>query len=536
MLSLYAKSGCVDDLQGTFDRMPSRDSVSYNTVISGLAGRGCASKALSAFVKMQREGVVPTGYTVVSVVNACTQLLDLRRGKQIHGRIIVRDFGGNPFISNALTDMYAKCGEIAVARWLFDRMTNKNLVSWNSMISGYTQNGKEEEALMLFKEMTLANVKPDTHTISSVVSCCSKLASLNHGQVVHGKAFVMGVDDDLLVSSALVDMYCKCGLTRDASSLFTMISARNVVSWNSMIGGYAQNGQDSDALALFESMLVEEEFKPDHITFVSVLSACNHAGLVEEGKRYFGSMSGIHGLSPTLDHYACMVNLLGRSGSIDEAVELISSMPHKPDSLIWSSLLNVCATKRNIKYGEMAARKLFALDPLNAGPYILLSNMYASDGRWKDVAALRSLMKTNNVKKFAAYSWVDINNEVHKFVANDRIHVDSIAIYKELDDLIKKVQEVGYKPSTNLVLHDVGEQEKLESISYHSEKLALAFMLMKRPHESMPVRILKNLRVCGDCHAFMKFSSKVTGRTIVLRDSNRFHHFVGGKCSCNDHW
>ncbi|CAI0628708.1 unnamed protein product [Linum tenue] len=283
-------------------------------------------------------------------------------------------------------------------------------------------------------------------------------------------------------------------------------------------------------------MLVEEEFKPDHITFVSVLSACNHAGLVEEGKRYFGSMSGIHGLSPTLDHYACMVNLLGRSGSIDEAVELISSMPHKPDSLIWSSLLNVCATKRNIKYGEMAARKLFALDPLNAGPYILLSNMYASDGRWKDVAALRSLMKTNNVKKFAAYSWVDINNEVHKFVANDRIHVDSIAIYKELDDLIKKVQEVGYKPSTNLVLHDVGEQEKLESISYHSEKLALAFMLMKRPHESMPVRILKNLRVCGDCHAFMKFSSKVTGRTIVLRDSNRFHHFVGGKCSCNDHW
>ncbi|CAL1414324.1 unnamed protein product [Linum trigynum] len=602
MLSLYAKSGCVDDLQGTFDRMPSRDSVSYNTVISGLAGRGCASKALSAFVKMQREGVVPTGYTVVSVVNACTQLLDLRRGKQIHGRIIVRGFGGNPFISNALTDMYAKCGEIAVARWLFDRMTNKNLVSWNSMISGYlkngqadkcielvgemelsglkpdqvtlsniltayfrngcleqagklfrkisekdkvcwttmivgyTQNGKEEEALMLFKEMTLANVKPDTHTISSVVSCCSKLASLNHGQVVHGKAFVVGVDDDLLVSSALVDMYCKCGVTRDASSLFTMMSARNVVSWNSMICGYAQNGQDSDALALFEIMLVEKELKPDHITFVSVLSACIHAGLVEEGKRYFGSMSGIHGLSPTLDHYACMVNLLGRSGSIDEAVELISSMPHKPDSLIWSSLLNVCATKGNIKYGEMAARKLFELDPLNAGPYILLSNMYASDGRWKDVAALRSLMKTNNVKKFAAYSWVDINNEVHKFVANDRSHVDSIAIYEELNDLIKKVQEVGYKPNTNLVLHDVGEQEKLESISYHSEKLALAFMLMKRPHEAMPVRILKNLRVCGDCHAFMKFASKVTGRTIVLRDSNRFHHFVGGKCSCNDHW
>ncbi|CAN1310926.1 Pentatricopeptide repeat-containing protein At1g09410, mitochondrial [Linum perenne] len=601
MLSLYAKSGSVEDLQGVFDRMGFRDSVSYNTVISGLAGCGCASKALSMFVRMQEERAEATGYTLVSVVNACTQLLDLRRGKQVHGKIIVRDYAGNPFIWNALTDMYAKCGEILAARWLFDRMTNKNLVSWNSMISGYLKNGqpdkcidlvremessglkpdqvtlssiltayfqrgcfdqadevfrmigekdkvcwttmivgyaqnrKEEEALTLFNEMMLANVEPDTHTISSVVSCCAKLASLSHGQVVHGKAFLMGVDGDLLVSSALLDMYCKCGVTKDAWLVFTTMPTRNVVSWNSMIGGYAQNGQDSEALDLFESLLLEN-LKPDSITFVSVLSACNHGGLVEEGKRYFRSITELHGLSPTLDHYACMINLLGCSGSIDEAVDLIASMPHEPDSLIWSSLLNVCAMKSEIKYGEMAARKLFELDPLNAGPYILLSNMYAAHGRWNDVAALRSLMKTNNVKKFAAYSWIDINNKVHKFTADDRSHVDSKAIYEELNNLIKKLQEVGYKPNTDLVLHDVGEQEKCESISYHSEKLALAFSLMKKPGEAMPIRILKNIRVCGDCHTFMKLASEVTGRTIVLRDSNRFHHFVAGKCSCKDHW
>ncbi|CAN0901494.1 Pentatricopeptide repeat-containing protein At2g13600 [Linum grandiflorum] len=551
MLSLYAKSGSVEDLQAVFDRMPFRDSVSYNTVISGLAGCGCPSKALSTFVRMQEHRAVATAYTLVSVLNACTQLLDLRRGKQIHGRIIIRNFGGNPFILNALTDMYAKCREILAARWLFDRMANKNLVSWNSIISGYLKNGqpgkcidlvhemelsglkpdqvtlssilsaylksgcfdqaekvfrmigekdkvcwttmivgyahnrKEEEALTLFNEMMLANVEPDTHTISSVVSCCAKLASLSHGQVVHGMAFLMGVDDDLLVSSALLDMYCKCGVTKDAWLIFTTMPTRNVVSWNSMIGGYAQNGQDSEALALFDSMLLEN-LKPDNITFVSVLSACNHAGLVEEGKRYFGSITEVHGLSPTLDHYACMINLLGCWGSIDEAVGLITSMPHEPNSLIWSSLLNVCATKSDIKYGEMAARKLFELDPLNAAPYVLLSNMYAAHGIWKEVAALRSLMKTNNVKKFAAYSWIDINNEVHKFVADDRSHVDSKAIYEELNNLIKKLQEFGYKPNTGLVLHDVGEQEKCESISYHSEKLALAFALMKKPHEAMP--------------------------------------------------
>ncbi|CAI0628703.1 unnamed protein product [Linum tenue] len=297
---------------------------------------------------------------------------------------------------------------------------------------------------------------------------------------------------------------------------------------------------DADQAKRLQSHMDAYSYRPaDSFIHNRLLHLYAKSGQIPSARQLFDKM-------PHRDIFSwnAMLSLYAKSGCVDDLQGTFDRMPSR-DSVSYNTVISGLAgrgcaskalSKRNIKYGEMAARKLFALDPLNAGPYILLSNMYASDGRWKDVAALRSLMKTNNVKKFAAYSWVDINNEVHKFVANDRIHVDSIAIYKELDDLIKKVQEVGYKPSTNLVLHDVGEQEKLESISYHSEKLALAFMLMKRPHESMPVRILKNLRVCGDCHAFMKFSSKVTGRTIVLRDSNRFHHFVGGKCSCNDHW
>ncbi|XP_022732334.1 pentatricopeptide repeat-containing protein At2g22070-like [Durio zibethinus] len=601
MLSAYAKSGSIENLRALFDQMPFRDSVSYNTVIAGLAGSGFSSNALEVFLRMNREGFVSTDYTHVSVLNACSRLLDLRKGKQIHGRILVGSLGRNVFVWNALTDMYAKCGEIDRARWLFYRMSNKNVVSWNSLISGYlkngqpekciylfqemqvgglkpdevtvsnvlgayfqsglideaskvfsmiknkdkvawttmivgyAQNGREEGALNLFSKMLLEGVNPDSFTISSVVSSCAKLASLCHGQVVHGKAILSGVDDDLLVSSALVDMYCKCGITKDAWVVFDTMPSRNIVSWNAMIRGYAQNGQDLEALALYEKML-QENLKPDSITFVAVLSACNHAGLIKEGRRYFDSISKQHALVPTLDQYACMINLLGRSGCMREAVDLIKNMPHEPNSLIWSTLLSVCAMKGDIEHGEMAAKCLFELDPLNAGPYIMLSNMYATCGRWEDVASVRSLMKSKNVKKFAAYSWIEIDNEVHKFVAEDRTHPLTEIIYEELSRLIKKLQEAGFMPDTKLVLHNVVEEEKFASICYHSEKLALAFGLIKKPHATTPIRIMKNIRVCGDCHMFMKLVSKIIGRPIILRDSNRFHHFVGGSCSCKDYW
>ncbi|XP_041007280.1 pentatricopeptide repeat-containing protein At4g02750-like [Juglans microcarpa x Juglans regia] len=601
MLSAYAKTGSVEDMRATFDQMHFRDSVSYNTMIAGFAGNECSSEALEVFVSMQKEGFKPTEYTHVSALHACSQLLDLRRGKQIHGRVLVANLSGNVFIWNALTDMYAKCSDIDRARWLFDRMLNKNVVSWNSIISGYVknrhpekcielfcemkslgmkpdqvtvsnvlgayfqcgyvdeasriftqieekdkicwttmivgnaQNGREEDALMFFSSMLLANIRPDSFTISSVVSSCAKLASLYHGLAVHGKAVHIGVEHDLLVSSALVDMYCKCGVTADAWMVFKMMPTWNVVSWNAMIGGYAQNGQDLEALALYEKML-QENFKPDNVTFVGVLSACIHARLTEKGQDYFDSISRQHGMTPTLDHYACMINLLGRTGYINKAVDLIEGMPQEPNCLIWSTILSVSAIGHDVKHAEMAAKHLFELDPLNAGPYIMLSNLYATCGRWKDVASMRSLMKHKNIKKYAAYSWIEIDNKVHKFVSEDRTHPETEQIYEELNSLIRKLQKAGFTADTNLVLHDVGEKEKYESISYHSEKLALAYWLIQKPHGETPIRIIKNVRVCGDCHVFMKFVSKIIGRPIILRDSNRFHHFIGGKCSCKDNW
>ncbi|XWS17317.1 hypothetical protein CRYUN_Cryun33cG0056900 [Craigia yunnanensis] len=463
ILSAYAKSGSSENLRTVFDQMPFRDSVSYNTVIAGLAGSGFSNKALEVFVRMNGEGFEPTEYTHVSVLNACSRLFDLREGKGIHGRILVGDLGRNVFVWNALTDMYAKGGKIDRARWLFDRMSNKNVVSWNSLISGYLKKGQPEKCIDLFQEMQIGALKPAEVTVSNVLGAyfqsgliheANKVFSMikNKDKVVHGKAILLGVDDDLLVSSALVDM------------------------------GYTHNGQDLEALALYEKML-QENFKPDSITFVAVLSACNHAGLIEEGRRYFDSISKQLTLIPNLDHHACMINLLGRSG-----------------------------------------------------PYIMLSNMYATCGRWEDMASVRSLMKSKNVKKFAAYSWIEIDNDVYKFVAEDRTLPETEIIYEELGKLIKKLQEADFMPDTKLVLHDVVQEEKFASICYHSEKLALAFGLMKKPHATTPIGIMNNIRVCGDCHVFIKFVSKIIGRPIILRDSNRFHHFIGGSCSCKDYW
>nr|XP_043612370.1 pentatricopeptide repeat-containing protein At3g62890-like [Erigeron canadensis] len=603
MLKAYSKTGSVDDLHGFFNKIPRKDSVSYNTMIAGLGSRGMEFEALDLFVRMLKNGVEVTGFSYASVLNACSRVLDLGFGKQVHGKVMVCGLVcSNGFVCNALMNLYAKCGEIDAARCLFDGMCDKNdVVSWNLMISGYmkkelpeeclklfrvmklsglkpdnvtvsivlgaffqtgsideavklfedvkekdvvswtamivghVQNGKEEGALVLFNEMLMENVQPDKFTISSIVSCCARLASLCNAQGIHGKSVHMGVDDDTLVSSALVDMYSKCGEPVEARKVFDRIHSKTVVSWNSMILGLAQNGKDVEALRLYEEMLMDD-IKPDSITFVGVLSACIHEGLTERGEQYFHSMTKEYGILPTADHYACLINLLGRSNCIEKAVEIINGMPDRPNSLIWSTLLSVCKLKGDTEHAEMAAKHLFNLEPSNAEPYITLSNMYAANGRWKDVEIMRSLMNRKNIKKFAAFSWVEVDGKVYKFVSEDRSHPEREAIYHELNRLVRKVFTAGYSPNKDLVLHDVGDDEKFQSICLHSEKLALVYGLMRKREGRQPVRIIKNIRVCSDCHLFMKFISRIIGRTIILRDSKRFHHFVEGSCSCKDFW
>eukprot|EP01018_Ginkgo_biloba_P007178 Gb_33575 [translate_table: standard] len=596
----YTKQGCIEDARHLFDEMPERDGVSWNSLIAGYARHGHCEEALKLFIEMQRLSTQSTQFTFVSVLSACTGLLDLQQGKQIHSHVTRIGFESNVYLWNALLGMYAKCGSIEDARQVFDRIPERNVVSWNAMIAGYVQNGQGKEALVLFCQMQQAGLKPDHVTLASVLSACIKcgevcearhvfdemterddvswtvmiagyaqngygeealklfgqmlfadiqpdeftyasilracasLATLECSQGVHAHIIRSGFEANVFVGSALVDMYAKCGSIENAGQVFNKMPARNVVSWNAMITGYAQNGCSKKAIQLFEQML-QADMKPDHITFVGVIAACSHAGLVEEGWRYFHSMSQDYGITPGADHYACMIDLLSRSGCLDEAEGLINNMPIEPDSIMWATLLSACRIYGNIELGKRAAEYLIELEPQNAGPYVMLSNLCAAAGRWDDVAMVRKLMKDRGVKKKPGYSWIQVSSKVHVFVAEDRSHAQTEKIYAVLGRLAEQMKEAGYVRDTNFVLHDVEEQQKEHSICYHSEKLALAFGLINT-HSGTPIRIIKNLRVCGDCHTAIKFISQIVGREIIVRDSNLFHYFKDGICSCMDYW
>jgi len=435
---------------------------------------------------------------------------------------------------NAMISCYVCRGKLDDARRMFDRMPNRNRVSWTSIIAGYAQDGNGEEALKVFGKMKWAGVKPDQITFASVLDACACIAALEQGKQVHKCIIKMGFESDLYVGNTLVTMYAKCGILENARHLFDNMSEQNVVSWNSMIACYAQHGHGQEAIGLFEQMQGVGT-KPDGITFVSLLSACSRAGLVEEGWHYFDSMDKDYHIVAGAEHYACMVDLLGRSGMLDEAKDFIDRMPIQPSAAVWGSLMGACRIHVNLELGKYAAERLLQLEPTMAAPYVLLSNIYAVAGRWDNVAKIRTMMKDRGVKKKPGLSWIEVKNRVHTFVAEDRSHPQTKEIYAMLGRLSKKMEEVGYLPDTDCVLHNMDEENKEHSLYYHSEKLAICFGLISTP-PGTPIHVMKNLRVCRDCHTAIKFISKIVGRELVVRDANRFHHFNAGLCSCGDYW
>eukprot|EP01018_Ginkgo_biloba_P019942 Gb_25604 [translate_table: standard] len=534
LVDMYSKCRSIDDAYLLFFEMPERDVVSWNAMITGYAQQGHGEEALQFFQQMQREDMKPTHFSFASVLSACANMTAFKQGKQIHTQIIKNGFDFNIFVGNALVDMYAKCGDVEKARFIFDKRPARNSVSWTSMIAGYAQKGHGEEALKLFCHMQRTDVKSDHATFASALRACASLAAMEQGKQVHAGIIKAGFDTNVFAGSALVDMYAKCGSIEDALHMFNKIPQRNLISWNAMIAGYAQNGCGKETLQLFEQML-QAGVKPDQVTFISVLSACSHAGLVDEGYQYFSSMSQDHCITPRADHYACMIDLLGRCGHLDEAENFINNMTIEPDAIMWLALLGACRIHGNIQLGKRAAESLFKLQPKNAAPYVLLSNMYAAAGRWGDVAMVRKIMNDKGVKKETAYSWIEVKNRVHAFVSDDRLHPQMKEIYATLERLASQMKAEGYVPDKKFVLHDVEEEWKEHFLCYHSEKLAVAFGIMSTAQWTT-IRIVKNLRVCGDCHNAIKLISKIVGREIILRDANRFHHFMDGHCSCGDYW
>eukprot|EP00253_Pinus_taeda_P001094 PITA_01094 len=534
MITGYAKWGRLENARELFDKMPERDSISWNAMIAGYAGDGEGEQAQKLFGQMHSEGIEMNEFTFGSVLSVCANTRDLMLGQQIHVHVIKTELQSSVIVGSALLDTYAKSGCIEDARHLFGKMPERNLVSWTAMISGYAQNGYSEEALNVFCQMLGVDVKPNEFTFASVLSSCATLPAPEAGKQVHVHVIRNGFEFNIFVASALLDMYAKCGSIKRARMVFDQMPMRDDVLWNAMIVGYAQNGDGEETLRLFKQML-QAGVKPDHITFIGVLSACSHTGLIEEGYSYFDSMSRDYFITPRADHYACMIDLVGRAGLLDLAEDLINKMPIEPDAIVWSALLGACRIHGNIDLGKRAAEGLLKLEPLNVVTHILLSNIYAAAGRWDEAAKIRKLMKERGVKKKPGCSWIEVKGRVHAFVVEDRSHPRTEEIYFALDRLAAQIKDAGYVPDTNFVLHDVEEEQKEHMLCYHSEKLALAFGIISMPPETT-IRIVKNLRVCGDCHAAIKFISKIVKREIIIRDASRFHHFKDGHCSCRDYW
>lgn len=534
LVYLYAKCGYLEDAHKVFDDIPDKNVVSWTAIISGYIGVGKFREAIDMFRRLLEMNLAPDSFTIVRVLSACTQLGDLNSGEWIHKCIMEMGMVRNVFVGTSLVDMYAKCGNMEKARSVFDGMPEKDIVSWGAMIQGYALNGLPKEAIDLFLQMQRENVKPDCYTVVGVLSACARLGALELGEWVSGLVDRNEFLYNPVLGTALIDLYAKCGSMSRAWEVFKGMKEKDRVVWNAIISGLAMNGYVKISFGLFGQV---EKFgiKPDGNTFIGLLCGCTHAGLVDEGRRYFNSMYRFFSLTPSIEHYGCMVDLLGRAGLLDEAHQLIRNMPMEANAIVWGALLGACRIHRDTQLAELVLKQLIELEPWNSGNYVLLSNIYSANLKWDEAAKVRLSMNEKRIQKPPGCSWIEVDGIVHEFLVGDKYHPLSEKIYAKLDELTKKMKVAGYVPTTDFVLFDIEEEEKEHFLGCHSEKLAIAFGLISATPTAV-IRVVKNLRVCGDCHMAIKLISSITGREITVRDNNRFHCFREGSCSCNDYW
>ena len=520
--------------QHIFGQIQGPNIFTWNTMIRGYAESENPWPAIELYRQMHVSSIEPDTHTYPFLLKAVAKLTAVREGEKIHSISIRNGFESLVFVQNSLVHMYAACGHADCAHKMFDLMVDRDLVAWNSVINGFALNGMPSEALTLFREMGLEGVQPDGFTMVSLLSACAELGALALGRRAHVYILKIGLSVNLHVNNALLDLYAKCGSIREAQKVFNEMEDKNVVSWTSLIVGLAVNGFGKEALELFKE-LERERLVPSEITFVGVLYACSHCGMVDAGFKFFKRMKNEYGIVPRIEHYGCMVDLLGRSGKVKEAYEYIQNMPLQPNAVVWRTLLGACTIHGNLALGEVARAQLLQLEPGHSGDYVLLSNLYAAERHWSDVQNVRRIMLTEGVRKTPGYSLVELGNCVYEFTMGDSSHPQSKDIYAMLAEITKLLKLEGYMPHTTNVLADIEEEEKENALSYHSEKIAIAFMLINTA-AGTPIRVVKNLRACADCHLAIKLISKVFNREIVVRDRSRFHHFKDGSCSCRDYW
>ncbi|VVA13888.1 PREDICTED: pentatricopeptide [Prunus dulcis] len=534
LIDMYARCGCVNFMGHAFEKMPNIDFISWTTIIAGYAQNNCHTRALELCRKVQAVGLDVDAMMVESILLACGALKCVSLVKEIHGYTMRRGLF-DLVLQNAVVNVYGECGYIEYANRMFELIESKDVVSWTSMISCNVRSGLANEALELCHLMKETNVEPDSIALVSILSAVAGLSALKKGKEIHGFLLRKGFILEGSLGSSLVDMYARSGTLENTEKVYNCIRNKSLILWTTMINAYGMHGNGKAAIDLFKKM-EGERIVPDHITFLALLYACSHSGLIDEGKRIYEIMRSEYQLLPWAEHSACMVDLLSRANRLEEAYHFVNGMQSEPTAEVWCALLGACRVHSNKELGEIAAKKILELGTENPGNYVLVSNMFAASRRWKDVEEVRMRMKGIGLKKNPGCSWIEIGNKVHIFTARDKSHPQSNEIYQKLAQMTEKLErEVDYVAQTKYVLHNVEEEEKVQMLYGHSERLAVAYGLLKPP-EGTPIRITKNLRVCGDCHHFIKLVSKVFRQVLVVRDANRFHHFEDGICSCGDFW
>ncbi|GFY84736.1 tetratricopeptide repeat (TPR)-like superfamily protein [Actinidia rufa] len=530
---------------------PNPDVFMYNTLIRGLSESDSPQESLLAYAEMRRKlNSPPDSFSFTFVLKAAANLRCLGAGCQLHCQALTHGLDSHLFVGTTLISLYAECGCVGLARKVFDEMSEPNVVAWNAvvtacfrcgdvkvgeldlakklfvdmpmkddvswstMIVGFAHSGCFDDAFGFFRELRRVGIRPNEVSLSGVLSACAQAGAYEFGKILHGYVEKAGLVWISSVNNALLDTYSKCGNVGMTRLVFErMPGKKSLVSWTSMMAGLAMQGYGEEAIQLFHEM-ENCGVRPDGITFISILYACSHAGLIEEGCGYFNKMMG----------------------NLQKAYEFVTQMPISPNAIIWRTLLGACSIHNNVELAEQVKKRLVELDPNNSSDHVLLSNIYAVAGKWKDVATVRRSMTDQRLKKTPGWSMIEVDKVMYSFVAGQKKNKITEEAYEKLSEIMLKLRaEGGYVPEVGNVLHDIEAEEKEDALSKHSEKLAVAFGIARLCKGSV-VRIVKNLRVCKDCHTVMKLISKVYGLEIVVRDRSRFHAFKQGLCSCRDYW
>ncbi|XP_059652183.1 pentatricopeptide repeat-containing protein At3g56550-like [Cornus florida] len=535
-LTAISLSASLSYAQQIFHQIQNPQPQAWNCMIRGFSQSPNPLEAILYYNDMVSSSHSrPNSVTFSFLLKACERVKAEIKCREVHGSIIRFGYDLDIVVCTNLIRLYAVNGLIGLAQKLFDEMPERDLVSWNSLISCYSQAGLHYEALKIYDRMRNLNVGFDGFSLVSLLSSCAHVGALSIGVQMHRLASDNGFLDNIFVGNALVDMYAKCGSLDGASSVFNGMQKRDVFTWNSMIVGYGAHGCGDHAISFFNQMLMAG-VKPDSITFLGLLCGCSHLGLVEEGVEYFHMMSCKFNLKPEIKHYGCIVDLFGRAGKLERALEIIESSPFSDDPILWRTLLGSCKIHKDVAKGEIAMRNLVRIWTLSAGDCILLAGIYAESKDSQGVVKMRKMIKSQGIKTRQGWSSIEVGEKVHRFVVDDYSHPDSKEIYHKLEEVIYKATLVGYVRDSMAAIPESTAGECVENFdSYHSEKLAIAFGLARMP-QGVSLRIVKNLRVCKDCHTFTKFVSKAYDREIIVRDRVRFHHFKNGLCSCKDYW